>query len=316
MLKHISKTILSGLLNLFLISILVFSIIHLLPGDPITIMFGMWEQNPEQIEFLRHKYGFDLPIHVQYFRWLINLLQGNIGESIRYHEPALKLIFERIPATLWLVFGSMVISLSISIPLGVITASKPYSKTDRLGMMFALIGISTPGFWLGLMLILIFSLYLKLLPSYGFVDPLQNPIEGIRSLLLPSITLGVILAGTVTRTARSSMLEALRLDYIKFARLKGMPERVVLFKHALRNALIPIITIAGIQTGYLLGGSVIIEQIFGWPGMGKLILQATYTRDYFLLQGSILVYAALFFVVNLIVDIIYVFIDPRIRYER
>lgn len=315
MLRHIISTLISGCINLFFITLIVFSILHLLPGDPIVIMFGMWEQNPQQIEFLRHKYGFDQPIYIQYLNWLTQILSGNFGESIRYKEPVLKLILERLPATLWLILGSMMVSLLISIPVGIMSASKPHSKRDYLGMLFALFGISTPAFWLGIMLILVFSLYLRILPAYGFVNPLESPIEGLKTLTLPSITLGVVLAGTVTRTVRSNMIEVLYSDYIKFARLKGMSERTVLYKHALKNALIPIITIVGIQTGILLGGAVVIEQIFGWPGIGRLILQAVYTRDYFLVQGTILIYAILFFLVNLTMDIIYAFIDPRIRYE-
>ena len=315
MLRYLLKTLALGLVTLLGVTILVFAIIHLIPGDPIVTMFGLWEGDPKLIAQLRHQYGFDQPLYVQYVQWIAKVLQGDLGKSLRYGDPVLKLILERMPATLLLILASMVISLAISIPVGVLSASKRHSLRDYAGSIFALLGISTPAFWLGIMLMLVFALYLGLLPVYGFVSPLEDPVESLRHLALPSITLGVILAGTVTRTTRSSMLEVLRLDYVKFARLKGMSERTVLYKHALKNALIPIVTIVGIQTGYLLGGTVIIEQIFGWPGMGRLLLQAIYTRDYFLVQGAILVYAVLFFAVNLVTDLIYAFIDPRIRFE-
>jgi len=315
LLRYLLKTLALGLVTLLGVTILVFAIIHLIPGDPIVTMFGLWEGDPKLIAQLRHQYGFDQPLYVQYVQWIAKVLQGDLGKSLRYGDPVLKLILERMPATLLLILASMVISLAISIPVGVLSASKRHSLRDYAGSIFALLGISTPAFWLGIMLMLVFALYLGLLPVYGFVSPLEDPVESLRHLALPSITLGVILAGTVTRTTRSSMLEVLRLDYVKFARLKGMSERTVLYKHALKNALIPIVTIVGIQTGYLLGGTVIIEQIFGWPGMGRLLLQAIYTRDYFLVQGAILVYAVLFFAVNLVTDLIYAFIDPRIRFE-
>jgi len=315
LLRYLLKTLALGVVTLLGVTILVFATIHLIPGDPIVTMFGLWEGDPELIAHLRHQYGFDQPLYVQYIQWIAKVLQGDLGSSLRYGDPVLKLILERMPATLLLILASMAISLSISIPVGVLSASKRHSLRDYAGSVFALLGISTPAFWLGVMLMLVFALYLKLLPVYGFVSPFEDPVECLRHLALPSITLGVILAGTVTRTTRSSMLEVLRLDYIKFTRLKGMSERTVLYKHALKNALIPIVTIVGIQTGYLLGGTVIIEQIFGWPGMGRLLLQAIYTRDYFLVQGAILVYAVLFFGVNLVTDLIYAFIDPRIRFE-
>jgi peptide/nickel transport system permease protein len=309
------KTLALGLVTLFGVTVLDFAVIHLLPGDPIVTMFGLWGSDPKLIAYLRHQYGFDQPLYVQYFQWIVKILRGDLGTSIRYGDPVLKLILERMPATLALILASMVISLSISIPVGVLSASKRHSLRDYAGSVFALLGISTPAFWLAIILILVFGVYLRLLPIYGFVSPLEDPVECLVHLALPSVTLGVILAGTVTRTTRSSMLEVVRLDYIKFARLKGMSERTVLYKHALKNALIPIVTIVGIQIGYLLGGTVIIEQIFGWPGIGRLLLQAIYNRDYFLVQGAILVYALLFFIVNLTTDLIYAFVDPRIRFE-
>ena len=314
MMGYIVKRLLTIIPTLVGASIVIFSLIHILPGDPIITMFGK-QPSFEAIEYLRHQYGFDRPLYVQYFDWVWNILQGNFGNSIRYGSPILGLIMERMPATLWLIVFAMIVSLSVSIPISVLTASRPGSMTDHAGTMFVLIGISAPSFWLGLMLIMVFTLYLRVLPCYGFVGPMESIPEFLAHLALPSITLGLLMGGTVTRIAKSTMVEVLRAEYIKFVRSKGVSEKIVLYKHALKNTLIPIVTIVGLQTGYLLAGSVVIEQVFGWPGMGRLLLQAIYTRDYFLIQGGLLFYCALFMLVNLATDILYAYVDPRIRYE-
>lgn len=314
MIKYVVKRLLTMIPTLAGASLIVFALIHLLPGDPIITMFGQ-QPNPALIEYLRHQYGFDRPLYVQYIDWIWNILHGNFGKSIRYGTPILDLIMERLPATLWLILFAMIVSLSVSIPLSVISASRPGSATDYAGTIFVLIGISAPSFWLGLMLILIFTGYLRILPPYGFVSPLESIGQFLAHLALPSVTLGLLMGGTVARMARPTMAEVLKTDYVKFVRSKGLSQRAVLYKHVLKNALIPVVTIVGLQMGYLLAGSVVIEQVFGWPGMGRLLLQAIYTRDYFLIQGALLFYSGLFMLVNLATDLLYAYIDPRIHYE-
>jgi peptide/nickel transport system permease protein len=276
-------------------------------------MFGKMP-DPELMARIRHDYGLDRPVYLQYLTWAWNIVHGNLGYSIRAGAPVSQLISERLPATMSLVILSMIISLSISIPVGIISATKPHSFRDYFGVTLSLVGISTPMFWLAIVAILLFSYYLKIFPSFGYVPILEDPINGLRHLLLPSASLGVILAGTVIRITRSSMLEVLGEDYVKFATLKGLTRRVVVIRHALKNALIPVITIVAIQMGYLLGGTVPIEVVFAWPGIGSLLLNAIEWRDYPLIQALILLYALLFFLCNLVADILYSYVDPRIRF--
>ena len=297
-----------GLLVLVVLSIvtIVFLIIHLIPGDPIEVMLGETAL-PADREALRHALGLDRPVLEQYGRYLYGLLQGDLGNSIHTRRPVAALLAERIPATLELTFASLLIALAISIPVGVLAAARARSWFDHSSMLGALLGVSIPNFWLGPMLIVLFSLQLGWLPASGR--------GGISHLILPAVTLGTALAAILTRMTRASLLEVLPKDFVQTARAKGLREVWVLMRHALRNALIPIITLTGLQCGALLSGALITETIFAWPGIGRLILQAIATRDYPLVQGCVLVFALGYVGVNLVADLLYAWSDPRVRYN-
>jgi peptide/nickel transport system permease protein len=242
------------------------------------------------------------------------ILHGDFGQSFITGQSISSTILFRLPATAELTAVAMMLSLLIALPAGVIAAIRQYSAADYTGTTLALLGLSLPSFWLATILTILFSVTWKILPPSGFVDFPSDPLGNLKDLILPAVTLGTGLAAVVMRYTRSSMLEVVRQEYIKTARLKGLPEKTVIFKHALRNALVPVVTVIGLQTAYLLGGVVIIEQIFDWPGIGKLMLNAVYQRDYPMVQGVILVIATLFVLINLVVDILYAYLNPRIRY--
>lgn len=304
--KHIAKRLLLALPTLFGVVTLVFLVIHLIPGDPVEFMLGETAQQADKVK-LRSDLGLDLPIAVQYFRFLSGLVQGDLGTSFHFRQPVFSLIMQRLPATIELSLGALVIALSIAIPLGVLSAVKPYSFVDKGSLLIALLGVSMPNFWLGPILIIIFSINLGWFPVSGKGD--------LSHLILPAVTLGSSMAGILTRMVRSSLIDILKEDYIKTARAKGLPEHVVLLKHALRNALLPVITIIGLQFGSLLAGSIITETIFSWPGIGRLTIQAIFSRDYPLVQGCVMIIALGYVFINLLTDLVYVWIDPRIKYE-
>lgn len=292
------------------VSVITFSMMHFVPGDPAEVIaikrYGE-EVTAETIEHVRAELGLDRPVPVQYLRWLTSVLQGELGYSFRTDRPVLDEILTRLPATIQLALAGMLVALIIAIPVGIISATRQYSTVDNLSMFGALLGVSMPNFWLGLLLILFFSVYLGWLPVFGR--------GGIEHLVLPAITLGTGMAAITTRLIRSSMLEVLGQDYIQTARAKGLKERIVIYKHALKNALIPVVTIVGLQFAALLEGAVIVEVIFAWPGIGRLLVDSIFARDFMLIQGCILFIAAMFVLVNLLVDISYAYLDPRIRYE-
>lgn len=285
----------------------VFLFIHLVPGDPILAMVGERAQ-PADIAKLREQLGLNDPFHIQYFRYLSRLVRGDLGASLHTGKPVIKTIIQRYPATIKLALASLLLALIISIPLGVVSATHRNSPVDHLSMVSALLGISMPNFWLGPLLIILFSIKLNLLPVSGS--------GGWSYLILPAITLGTAMTALLTRMVRSSMLEEMGQDYIRTARAKGLPERVVIYKHALKNALIPVVTIVGLQFGTLLTGAIITETIFAWPGLGRLTIQAISQRDYPLVQGCILMISLTYILVNLATDLLYTVLDPRIRYRR
>jgi peptide/nickel transport system permease protein len=256
---------------------------------------------------VRTEFGLDQPVYIQYFNWLGNVLRGDFGYSFRTDRPVLDEILTRLPATLQLALAGMLVALVIAIPVGIISATRQYSAVDNLSMFGALLGVSMPNFWLGLLLIMFFSVHLGWLPVFGR--------GGIEHLILPAITLGTGMAAITTRLMRSSMLEVLRQDYIRTARAKGLSEKVVICKHALKNALIPVVTVVGLQFGFLLEGAVIVEVIFAWPGIGRLLVDSIFARDFPVIQGCILFIAVMFVFVNLLVDSSYTYLDPKIRYE-
>ena len=313
-------------------SFLVFFLMQLAPGDPVTLLLGE-DAEPHEIEEITREWGLDQPIIVQYWRFVSQAVQGNFGESMRYGEPVTELVIERLPATVELALASLLVAIVIALPIGVYSAIKHNSLWDHSGMTLALVGLSVPNFWLGIMLIFFLGGQWNLLPvagrlTYGVdVTPVTQLMlvdaliagdlpafwDAFKHILLPAVTLGTSFAAIITRISRSSVLEVIRQDYITTARAKGLSERTVIWKHTLRNALITIITILGLQLGALLSGSVITETVFSWPGIGSLLIQAITTRDYKLAQGVILFFAMVYFFINLMVDLLYTWVDPRIR---
>jgi peptide/nickel transport system permease protein len=291
-------------------------LIHLIPGSPVDFIFAEVPMSTPEIRLeLEKSLGLDKPIYEQYFNWMGKILQGDFGESIFYRRSNYELIVERFPATLLLTLSATFMAVLFAIPMGVLAAIKRHSGIDYLAMVFSLIGISVPHFWLGILLILAFSLYLPILPSSGYVLSLKEPLETLKHFVLPAVTMGTSMAAIVARMTRSEMLEELGKEYVRTARAKGVPERTIIFKHALKNALVPTITVIGLHFGRLLGGAVIIEYIFAWPGIGGLVIDAIYSRDYPLVQILILLFALIFIVINLVVDIFYKYADPRIRLQ-
>ncbi len=316
------------------VTIIAFSLIHIAPGDPARTMLGQHATEKELNE-IREKYGLDEPVYVQYGIWLNGVLHGDLGRSILTNNQVSDEIGERFPNTIELTIGAMLFAILIGGIAGVISASKQYSITDYTVMGVALFGISMPVFWLGIMLMLVFGVWLGWLPIGGRIDlliPFQRVtgfmvidslitgnfrafIDVIRHLILPSIALGTIPMAMIARVTRSSMLEVLRQDFIRTERAKGLSENVVIYKHAVRNAMVPVITVIGLNFGLLLAGAILTETVFSWPGVGRLVVEAVYERDYPLVVGCILVFAIIFVIVNLITDILYTYIDPRIKYE-
>ncbi len=286
------------------ISIISFFFIHL-SGDPAMLMLPP-DATKAEVEALRRQMGFDDPIYVQYGRFAARALQGDLGASLYHRVPALGLILERLPASLELAGAAMLFALVVAVPLGVVSAVKRGSVWDVASMLGALFGLSMPHFWLGIMLILLFSVTLGWLPTSGR--------GSLAQLVMPSLALGLSLMAMFARLTRSVMLEVLNQDYVRTARAKGLRERIVIGKHALKNALIPLVTVAGMQFGFLIGGTVIIETVFAWPGVGRLVVQAIFSRDYPLVQAAVLVLAVIFVLVNLAVDLLYLYLDPRISY--
>ncbi len=283
---------------------LVFFLIHMIPGDPVDIMLGENALAADK-EAMRQDLGLDQPLHLQYLSYLSGVVRGDLGTSLLSRQPVLKEIWSRFPASVELMAGAMFVALSLSIPLGILAAMKPRSLMDALAMLVSFLGAAIPSFWLGPLLILLFAIHLNWLPV--------NERGGLEHLILPAITLGTALAAILSRMIRSSLLEVLGEDYIRTARAKGLRERTVVLKHALRNALLPVMTIVGLQIGILLSGAIITEFIFDWPGLGTLLLQSIHTRNYPLVQGCILFIATVYVVVNLLTDIAYGWADPRVR---
>lgn len=295
---------LQSVLLILLATFVVFLLLHITPGDPATIILGE-QATPEQIADLRRSMGLDRPLPEQYLRFLTNAVRGDFGISIRAQRPALEYVLERLPATLQLSAGAFAFALLTGLPIGIVSAVKRLSIWDHSSMFIALLGQSMPVFWLGLMLIVVFAVQLRWLPASGMGQP--------QHLILPAITLGTFLIGLIIRLTRSSMLDVLSQDYIRTARAKGLSEGTVLMRHALKNAFIPVVTVLGLQMGTLLGGAVITETVFAWPGMGMVTVTAIHQRDYPVVQSAVLVSAVLVVLINWFVDVLYHYLDPRIR---
>lgn len=314
MLRLVIHRLLTTIPLLFFVSLVVFSLVHALPGD-IAVLFLGQEAEPQTIAQFRTNMGLDRPLLVQYGDWLQRAVQGDLGRSLRTNQPVTEAILQRLPVTLELLVASLLVSLCIAVPMGIISAVKRNSGFDVLSTVFALVGFSTPNFWLGIILIYVFALLLRWLPPSGFVPIPTSLVENLRSLILPSITLGVALAALVTRQLRSGMLEVLRQDYVRTAHAKGLSRRAVVGKHALKNALISVVTVIGLQIGGLLGNTIITETLFALPGVGRLMIDSIFSRDFFVVQGVILFLAGGYIVSNLVVDLLYSLLDPRIRVQ-
>ncbi len=329
----ILERILYTLPIMFGVAIIVFVFIRLTPGDPVDIMMGQGGAiSAGEIEQLRSEFHLDEPITTQLWYFLRDAVQGDLGFSYVRKKPVTEIIGDRLPATIELAGGALLIALLISFPIGILSAVRQNSALDRLSMASAFLGISMPGFWLGIILILVFAVWLKWLPVQGRIDHdaalqtvtgfyvIDSLVTGnwpalssaLRHLVLPAFTLGASVAAIVARVLRSSMLEILRADYVQLARAKGAPEGTVIIKHALRNALIPTVTVVGLQVGVLLGGNMIVETVFGWPGLGRMVVEAIFNRDFPLVQGSVMIYAFTFVIANLVVDVLYTYLNPKI----
>ena len=312
MLNFIARRLLQLIPTLFFVSVLIFSLQQLLPGDPATIMAGE-ERDPEVIAQIRHQYRLDQPIPVQYVYWVKGVVSGDLGESMRIHVPVRDLVLEKLPVTAQLAAMAIVIALVIGVGAGIVSAVKKNSAWDYAANGLALWGISTPNFWLGIMLIFLFSVKLEWLPASGYVPLSEDWKASLASTIMPAFVLGNSIAAVLMRHTRSAMLQVLDSDYVRTARAKGLSERTVIFKHAMRNALTPVISLGALELGTLLSGTVLTEQIFTIPGFGKLIVDSVFNRDYAVVQGVVLVTATMYITLNLIADVAYILVNPRLR---
>ncbi len=314
MTQYLIRRLLAVIPVLLGISVIVFMLVHLVPGDVVSILLGP-TTTPAARDALRKLFGLDEPLPMQYLNWLVGVLHGDLGTSLRTGQPVLKSILDRFSVTLELTVLAMLIALLIGIPAGVIGAVKQYSKIDYAVTLFALTGLSVPNFLFATLMILAFSLSVRLLPPSGFVPFPSDPVQNLRLMVMPALALGLGAASYITRMTRSSVLETLRQDYVRTAYAKGLQPLAVIVGHALKNALIPIVTVIGIQLGYLLGGAVIVEAIFAVPGVGRLALDSINMRDYPVVQGTVLFVTVVFVFINLTVDILYAYVDPRVHYR-
>ena len=314
MLDFLAQRVAISVVTLFLITLIIFTGVRMIPGDPARVMAGT-DADEAGLQEIRVKYGLTDPIPVQYFRWLSLALQGDLGESIRTREPVVKTVAAKLPITMQLAGFSLFIAVGIAIPAGIFSAVRRNTVWDLMANAVSLCGVSIPSFWLGIMLILFLSVRLHLLPASGFVSFFQDPLANLQRMLMPAFVLGAALAAVLMRQTRNSMIEVMSANYIRTAYSKGLAERVVIIRHALRNGLIPIVTILGLQMGALMGGAVVTEQIFVVPGFGRLIVEAVFTRDYPLVQGVVLITASSYVLINLLVDVSYSLLNPRIRFK-
>ena len=312
MLNFLPRRLLELLPTLFLVSVLIFALQQLLPGDPALVMAGE-EGDPEVVEQIRRQYRLDQPLPVQYLYWIGGVLQGDFGESMRIKQPVAQLIAEKLPVTLQLGTMAMLFALLIGIPAGIVSAVHKGTAWDTAANVLALAGLSTPNFWLGIMMIFLFSVGLGWLPASGYVSLLEDPLQSLATTVMPAFVLGSGIAAVLMRHMRSSLLQAMAADYVRTARAKGLLERQVVLRHGLRNALTPVITLGALEFGTLLSGAVLTEQVFSIPGLGKLIVDAVFNRDYAVVQGVVLVTATVYILLNLLADVLYVLANPRLR---
>ena len=310
---YVLKRLVSMAPVLLLVSVVIFSIIHLTPGDPVLVMLGE-EASPEARDALRRELGLDQPLPIQYAAWLARVLRGDLGRSIRTHQPVSEAILQRLPVTIELSALAMLVSLSIALPAGIVAAVRRNSRADVISTVFSLLGVSMPNFLLAVLLIFVLSLQLRWLPPIGYVNPLQDIGANLKGMIMPALALGTALAAVVARLTRSSLLEVLSQDYIRTAWAKGLREGLIIQRHAMKNSLIPVVTVVGLQLGNLLGSAIVTETIFALPGVGRLVIDSIFQRDFPLVQGVVLYLSLIFLMVNLLVDLVYAYRDPWIRY--
>ena len=315
MLRYIAGRLVSAVPVIFLVTLISFLLMKLVPGDPAMIIAGL-SATPAEVEHIRHQLGLDQPFWTQLWTWYGNLLQGDLGQSLLLGRSVTISILERLPVTLSISFYALFLTLLVALLSGTLAALRQNSWVDQLMMTIALIGVSLPNFWLGLMLIILFAVWLGWLPSGGYVPLLEDPSGWLAAATLPALSLAMLQMGLLARITRATMLEVLRQDYIRTARAKGMPPWVVVGKHAFKNVMIPVVTVTGIIFSLLMGGSVVIETVYSIPGVGRLMASAILRRDYPVIQGGMLFVAAMLLVVNLVVDVLYAWFDPRVRYGR
>ena len=312
---YIARRLLQAVPVLFLSSIGVFLFIHIVPGDPAVTMAGI-NATPGQVAALRHRFGLDQPLLAQYARWIGHVVRGDFGTAYVTERPIAALILQRLPATLHLAVGAMIVMIAVGGPLGVFTAVRPNHSLSRLIAIANALALATPTFWLGILLTLLFAVSLHWLPASGYVSVMKNPIQSARFLILPSVTLGAWGTAVLIRFLKSSISESIGADFVRVAYAKGLSEGYILWKHVLKISLLPVITIMAVLFGYLLGGAVITEAIFGWPGLGRLMVDAIGAQDYFVVQGTMLLFVTTFIVINVLADVAYAFLNPRIRYGQ
>lgn len=313
MIKYVLRRLMLLVPVLFIVTILISSLIYFSPGDPVRVMLGL-RANEEAVAKIRAELGLDKPYYIRYLKWLGNVARGNLGKSLQRNEDVLDMIMERLPATLELTVFAVLVAVLLAVPIGVISATRVNTFLDNLLSFSSLFWISMPGFWVAMIAVMLLSMTLHLFPISGRGGPIWT-LEGMRYLALPGLILGIRQVAIISRLIRAGMLEILNEDYVRTARSKGLSEKIVIYKHALRNAMIPTVTIFGLQIPELLSLAVIIETVFAWPGTGRLLVDAVLKRDYTLVQGIVLVYALLVILMNLIVDLLYPYIDPRIKHE-
>ena len=311
-LRFVAQRLLYSAVVMFGVLVLVFALVHLVPGDPVRIALGT-RYTPEAYEALRAASGLDRPLISQFFGYIGSALTGDLGVSFRNGDPVTVTLLERLPATLSLGLTGIVIALAIALPAGVYSALREGRASDAIVRVTSQFGVSIPDFWMGILLIALFSTTLGWLPTSGYRPLFEDPAGWLRHIILPGLTVGVVAAAIMTRYVRSAVLEVASMGYVRTARSKGLAPRVVTFRHTVRNALVPILTITGIQLATLLGGVIVVEVVFAWPGLGRLVYNAVAARDYPLIQGAVLLNAALFLLINLLVDVLYAVVDPRIR---
>ena len=309
---YLIRRIATILPTLVFVTMLIFGLQQLLPGDPAIVLAGE-EQDPNVIAYLRERMHLDEPLPMRYLYWMGGVLQGDLGDSIRSQQPVLELILQKLPVTVELAVLSMLIAMVIGIPAGIVSAVRQGTAWDYGANAFALWGLSMPNFWLGILMILLFSVQLGWLPASGYVEPWADPLANLQAMAMPAFVLGTNIAAVLMRHTRSAMLQVMNADYVRTARAKGLSRRVVILRHALRNALTPVITLGALELGTLLSGAVLTEQVFTIPGFGKLIVDAVFNRDYAVVQGVVLVTGTAYIVLNLLADIAYVVVNPRLR---